>query len=112
MNENTLHEVKQPNMPNLTDDQLVDIELAKQKVHDAISRINGYPNIDNAGYIARATTNTIKDLLVAAGVASEVGFYNLYTEKLLAKEEQIADMLDIDLAQDLEDAEETEETVG
>ena len=93
------------NTENLTDQQIVDIEIAKGKCHDVIDRINGYPNIDNAGYLARATTNTVKQILVNAGVTTEVNFYNLFTENLLIKEEQIADMLDIDLSETDADAE-------
>lgn len=93
------------NTQNLTDEQIVDIELAKGRCHNVIDRINGYPNIDNAGYLARATTNTVKEILVNAGVTTEANFYNQFTEQLLAKEGQIADMLDIDLDEADADAE-------
>lgn len=81
----------------LTDDRLVDIEIAKERCHKVIDSINSYPSVDNAGFIARATTNTIKQLLVNAGVTTEVNFYNTFTENLIVKEEQICDMLDMDL---------------
>lgn len=109
MNENI--NTVSPNLPNflgLSDDEIVDIELAKTRLYGAIDSLHQYSTIKTEAMMARALSNTVQELLVDVGVTTDEIFYNTYARKVLDKVEQVQDMLGIIP----EDSEEERETTG
>ena len=108
MNQNNSNESLSPNVPALSDDEIVDIELAKGKLHDAIDQLHQYPSIKVDAFIAKALANTVRTILVGARVTTEQNFHDVFAEKVLDKLEIVQDMVGVEAV----DPEATDETVG
>ena len=108
MNQNNSNESISPNAPSLSDDQIVDIELAKGKLHAAIDVLHQYPSVKTEAFIAKALTNTVREILVEAGVTTHKAFYDKFTAKVEDKIEIVQDMLGVEPV----DSADTDDTVG
>ena len=108
MNENNSNMSLSPNVPALSDDEIVDIELAKGKLHDAIAVLHQFPQLKTEVMIAKALSNTVCTILVEASVTTHKAFYDTFTEKVEDKIEIVQDMLGLIPV----DPEATDETVG
>lgn len=100
MNENTAHDVASPNTPirsNLSDSEVVDIELAKGRLINAIEKVQIIPAVKTETLVAKALSNTVREILIDAGVTTAKEYYNTFADKMESQVDKVYELFGIEV---------------
>ena len=70
--------------------------MAKQRLFRAIDKVQVIPAVKTETLVAKALSNTMRELLVAAGVTTHKGFYDMFADKMENQAEKMYDALGIE----------------